>query len=50
MFDLINNGANGNGIGIEEGTEAEAYDIDAQPLFDGPSANCTTFYADGQGD
>jgi hypothetical protein len=28
MFDLINNGGHGNGIGTEEGTQAEAYDID----------------------
>jgi hypothetical protein len=52
MFDLINNGrdSNGNGIGTEEGTPAEAYDINGQPLFDVPSANCTAFYADGQGE
>jgi hypothetical protein len=47
---LINNGGHGNGIGTEEGTQAEAYDIDEQPLFDVPSANCTAFYADGQTD
>jgi hypothetical protein len=30
MFDMINNGGhvNGNGIGTEEGTQAEAYNID----------------------
>jgi hypothetical protein len=50
MFDLINNGSDGNGIGMEEGTQAEAYDIDGQLLFDVPSANCTAFYADGQGE
>jgi hypothetical protein len=47
MFDLINNGY---GIGVEEGTQAEAYDIDGQPFFDVPSADCTAFYADGQGE
>jgi hypothetical protein len=52
MFDLINNGGDGdgNGIGMEEGTQAKAYDIDGQPLFDMSSANYTTFYADGQGE
>jgi hypothetical protein len=33
---------------MKEGTQAEAYDIDGQPLFDVPSANATAFYADGQ--
>jgi hypothetical protein len=50
MFDLINNGGDGNGIGMEEGTQAKAYDIDGQPLFDVPMANCTAFYANGQGE
>jgi hypothetical protein len=50
MFDLINNGGDGNGIGMEEGTQAKAYDIDEQPLFDVSSANYTTIYADGQGE
>jgi hypothetical protein len=50
MFDLINNGSDGNGIWMEEGTQAEAYDIDGHLLFDVPSANCTAFYADGQGE
>jgi hypothetical protein len=50
MFDLINNEGNGNGIGTEEGTQAEAYDIDGQPLFDVPSANAMAFCADGQED
>jgi hypothetical protein len=50
MFDFINNGGDGNGIGMEESTQAEAYDIDGHPLFDMPSANCTAFYADGLGE
>jgi hypothetical protein len=50
MFNLINNGGDGNGKGTEEGTQAEAYDIDGQPLFDMPSANCMAFYADSQGE
>jgi hypothetical protein len=50
MFNLINNGNDGNGIGMEEGTQAKAYDIARQPLYDVPSANCTAFYADGQGE
>jgi hypothetical protein len=50
MFDLINNGRTGNGIGTEEGTQVEAYDIDGQPFFDASSADCTAFYADGQGE
>jgi hypothetical protein len=50
MFGLINNGRNGNGIWTEEGTQAESYDINGQPLFDVPSANCIAFYADGQGE
>jgi hypothetical protein len=33
MFDLIYNGSHGNVIGMEEGTQAEANDIDGQPLF-----------------
>jgi hypothetical protein len=48
---LINNDGRGNAIGgTEEGTQAEAYNIDEQPLFDVPSANWMAFYADGQGD
>jgi hypothetical protein len=50
MFGLINNDDDSNDIGTEEGTQAEAYDIDVQPLFDMTSANCTTFYVNGQGE
>jgi hypothetical protein len=49
-FDMINNDGHGNGIGMEEGTQAEAYDIDGQPLFDVPLANGRAFYADAQED
>jgi hypothetical protein len=48
MYDIINNG--GHGTGTTEGTQAEAYDIDELPFFDAPSADCTAFYADGQGE
>jgi hypothetical protein len=48
MFDLIKNEGNGNGIGTEEGTQDEAYDIDGQPLFNVPSANSMSFSANGQ--
>jgi hypothetical protein len=48
MFDMINNSGHGNGIRMEEGTQADAYDIDGQPLFNVPLANCTALYADGQ--
>jgi hypothetical protein len=44
-FDMINNDGHGNGIGMEEGTQAEAYYIHGQHLFDMPLANGTTFYA-----
>jgi hypothetical protein len=47
MFDLINNRGDVNGIGMEEGTQDEAYDIDMKPLFDVPLANCMAFYANG---
>jgi hypothetical protein len=52
MYDIINNGGHGNDnvIGTTEGTQAEAYDIDGIPFFDTPSVDCTTFYADGQGE
>jgi hypothetical protein len=39
MFDMINNGGHGNGIGTEEGTQAKAYYFDGQPFFDVPSAD-----------
>jgi hypothetical protein len=48
MFDLINNGSEGNVIGTEEGTQSKDYDIDGQAFFDVPSADCTAFYDDGQ--
>jgi hypothetical protein len=48
MYDIINNG--GHGTGTVEGTQAEAYDIDELLFFDAPLANCTAFYADGQGE
>jgi hypothetical protein len=48
MFDMINKSGHGNGIRMEEGTQADAYDIGGQPLFNVPLANCTAFYADGQ--
>jgi hypothetical protein len=48
MFDMINTSGHGNGIGMKEGTQAEAYDIDGQSLFDVPSGNATAFYANGQ--
>jgi hypothetical protein len=50
MLYTIFNGGDENGNGTEEGTQAEAYDIDGQPLFDVPSANCMAFYADSQGE
>jgi hypothetical protein len=50
MFDMINNGGHGNGIGTEEDTQVEAYDIDGQPFFNVSSANCIAFYTDGQGE
>jgi hypothetical protein len=50
MFDLINNGGDVNGIGMEEGTQEEAYDIDKQAFFDVPLAHCTIFYADVHGE
>jgi hypothetical protein len=52
MFDMINNGGHGNdnAIGMKEGTQDEAYDIDGQPFFHVASANCTTFSVDGQGE
>jgi hypothetical protein len=48
MFDLINNRGDVNGIGTEEGTQDEAYNIDRKPLFDVPLANCMAFYANGR--
>jgi hypothetical protein len=42
--------ATSNAIGTEEGTQAEAYDIDGQPFFHVASANCMAFYANGQGE
>jgi hypothetical protein len=51
FFDMINVGGHPcNGIGTEEATQEEAYDIDGQTLFDIPSANATAFYADTQED
>jgi hypothetical protein len=52
MDDMLNNGghANGNVIGTEECTQAEAYDIDAQPFFDMATADCMAFFVDGQGE
>jgi hypothetical protein len=52
MFGMLNNDGHGNdnGIGTEEGTQAEAYDIDRQPFFDMATIDCTTFYDDGQGE
>jgi hypothetical protein len=52
MDDMLNNGgyANGNGIGTEERTQAEAYDIEGHPFFDMAMADCTTFFVDGQGE
>jgi hypothetical protein len=51
MSGMLNNGGYGNdyGIGMEEGTQAEGYDIEAQAFFDVPTADCTAFYDDGQG-
>jgi hypothetical protein len=50
MDDMLNNGAhaNDNGIGMEEGTQAEAYDIEGHPFFDMAMADCTTFFANGK--
>jgi hypothetical protein len=48
MFDMIDNRSHGNGTGMEEGTQAKAYDIGGQPFFDVPSANYSTFYVDGK--
>jgi hypothetical protein len=48
MFDMINTSGLGNGIGMKEGTQAEAYDIDGKSLFDVPLGNATSFYANGQ--
>jgi hypothetical protein len=52
MFGMLNDGSHGNdtGIGTEEGTQAEAYDIEAQAFFDVPTADYTAFYDDGQGE
>jgi hypothetical protein len=46
MADMLNNGGhvNDNGIGTEEGTQAEAYAIEGQPFFDMATADCTTFF------
>jgi hypothetical protein len=52
MDSMLNNGghANGNAIGTEEGTQAEPYDIEGHPFFDMATADCTTFFVDGQGE
>jgi hypothetical protein len=48
---MLNNAghANGNAIGTEEGTQAEAYDIEGHPFFDMATADCTALFVDGQG-
>jgi hypothetical protein len=52
MDGMLNNGghANGNAIRTEEGTQAEAYDIEGHPFLDMATADCMTFFADGQGE
>jgi hypothetical protein len=52
MFGMLNNGGHGNdtGIGMEEGTQAKAYDIKARAFFDVATADYTAFYDDGQGE
>jgi hypothetical protein len=52
MDNMLNNGghANGNVIGTEEGTQAEAYDIEGHLFFDLASADYTKFFVDGQGE
>jgi hypothetical protein len=52
MFGMLNIVSHGNdtGIGTEEGTQAEAYDIEAQAFFDVPTGDCTTFNDNGQGE
>jgi hypothetical protein len=52
MDDMLNNGghANSNAIGTEEGTQAEAYDIEGHPFFDMATAEYTAFFVDGQGE
>jgi hypothetical protein len=50
MFDMLNNGGHGNdnSIGMEEGTQVKAYDIDGQPFFDVATTDYTAFYTNGE--
>jgi hypothetical protein len=47
MYDLINaRGHMGDGIRIEQGTQAKAYDIEREPLFNLQPTVATTLYED----
>jgi hypothetical protein len=47
MYDLINvDGRMGNGLGTEQGTQAEGFEIKREPLFDDPTDAATAMYDD----
>jgi hypothetical protein len=48
---MINDGGHtGNGLGTEQGTQAEGFDIEREPLFDEPTSAARAMYDDDDGD
>jgi hypothetical protein len=51
MYGMINDGGHtGNGLGTEQGTQAEGFEIESEPLFDEPTAAPTAMYDDANND